>query len=31
MKVCSNCMTEVDYYADDEGELCEACVNDAED
>lgn len=25
-KVCSNCLTEVDYFADEESEMCEACV-----
>lgn len=30
MKVCSNCLHETDYFADEEGELCEACTQDME-
>jgi RNA polymerase subunit RPABC4/transcription elongation factor Spt4 len=26
MKVCSNCLSEVDYFADEDSEMCEACL-----
>lgn len=31
MKHCSECMEECDYFADDEAELCEHCVEEKKD